>query len=243
MRHLHAACSALFALTLLVHAPDGAMAQVGNAGGADPESRLTLRLHGGAFLPQSGGELFQFVEERLGVSSGDLRGAAVGAEVAWRLGDRWHWFIGTDASRSQAESEAGSGQARQKTTIETGASAYLGARVDVLPGSVSDGGRRWKLLVGGGGGVVPYRFAQTGSFPDESRPGSTFEAQFESNGSGTFRFLGAGMQRSLGRGLGAFADVRYQAGDAAAAGDFRTFEPIDLSGTRVSLGLSLELGR
>lgn len=227
-------CGAL--LFLFLQAPSVATAQVDLQA---LQEGITFSVRGGVFQPRFDGQVFEFMEERLGLTSRDFQGASAGLEVGGRVGARVQWSLGTDVSGTRVVSASGPAGGEQRTSLSTGPSAYLGLWVDLLPGAAVQAEGSWALLLGGGGGILPYRLSQSGDFPDASRPGSTLDGRFSTRGAGGVWFAGAALHRSLGRRVGTFVDLRYQLAEASARGDFHAFDPVDLSGFKGSMGLSL----
>jgi hypothetical protein len=227
-----AAIGALFALM-----PITAEAQ------SDVRSRVSLTLSGGFFLPSAGGDLLPFFEDELTLSGGDLRGTAIEAEVGIPLlSSRFELFGGFDTGRgSQVSSQFrgladGGAPIEQTTRLSVGPTLFLGGKLYLNDPSASES-KANAFLVAGGGTVLRYELRQWGSFYD-AEESLVFDADFVSEGRASTWFAGAGGEIRLNRASSLTGRVRYQWGSATPQQDFREFDAIDLSGMRMSLGIT-----
>lgn len=85
--------------------------------------------------------------------------------------------------------------------------------------------------VGGGLGVVSWRYSESGEFVDTLRNNAIFEDQFVDSGAATGPIFLGGL-RFAGDAAAAGFEIRYQRADAELAGDF----------TRLGEGLRIDLG-
>ena len=92
--------------------------------------------------------------------------------------------------------------------------------------------------VGGGGGLLWYRFRQAGDFVD-SEDLSIFSDLFESEGwTATLHVVG-GADIKLTPRLFLTVEACYAWADAELSPDFVGFDPIDLSGFKTTVGIDL----
>jgi len=227
--------AAFFALIMLV--PTSAEAQT------DSRSRVSLTLSGGFFLPSAGGDLLPFFEDNLTLSAGDLRGTAIEAEVGIPiLSRRFELLGGFDTGRgSQVSSEfrgrtdAGA-PIEQTTRLSVGPTLFLGGKLYLNDPSARVS-KANAFLVAGGGTVLRYELRQWGSFYD-AEEGLVFASDFVSEGRASTWFAGAGGELRVSRASSLTGRVRYQWATATPQQDFRDFDEIDLSGLRMSFGVT-----
>jgi hypothetical protein len=77
---------------------------------------------------------------------------------------------------------------------------------------------------------------QQGEFVDEVNA-RTFAADFASRGVGRLGYLSAGIEAPVVSRLGVLLEARYQWANAPLAGAFASFQEVDLSGIRLSVGV------
>lgn len=204
-------------------------------------------LRGGVFAPRATGGIYDFVTDRLTLSGSDFlsRSAGVEAEV-WTWG-RGALVAGVSTSRSSQASQYRNRMGddglplEQTTTLEIQPALQIGARAylrppldaaDLLAG-------RFNLYGEADAGWMRYRFEQRGRFHDEVLD-VVFEGDLQSSGGAAFAQLGAGAAaRVLENRAELVVEGGYRWGNAPLARDFRGFEPIDLSGFELSVGVRL----
>jgi hypothetical protein len=245
-----AAAALVSAISVFVP-PMPASAQVGGPGFTFREPRAFVQFHGGYALPVAQSDLFDQTTEDLLIERRDLRGPFVGGELSIRASGRWDVAFGVGHTWSEKRVEW------RDFVEEDGSPIWQRVRFSRTPISLSgkyylaDRGRRigrfvWipgRVLpfVGAGLGVVRYRFVQAGDFVDY-RTLEIYSDDLESEGAAVAAhgFLG------LDLGVTRFLYLTTQARYTWARADldplvYDGFEPIDLSGFRLVLGIGVRL--
>jgi hypothetical protein len=212
------------------------------------EPRVTIGLRGSLVAPRASSDLFDFVTSHLTIDKADFRGGGFATDVGVRFGNRVEVVAGIETSQAAHDSEYRDFvdnlflPIEQSTSLKTFA-ATVGARVALAPR-----GRRISQLawiprtvtpyVGAGGGLTRYDFEQRGDFVDFA-DFNVFSDVFYSKGWTPNAYLSGGADVRLFRQLYLNAEGRYTWASAALGDDFVGFDPIDLSGFRLSFGISL----
>lgn len=209
---------------------------------------VTLGLRLGYAVPRADSEIFDFTREQLTLDKRDFNALAVGGEVSVRVTDRldaalglgFEWsetrsefreFVGTDDLPIEQDTRF------TRVPITVGVKAYLlerGRRISRLAWIPA----RWAPYVGAGGGLVWYRFEQTGEFVDFETLDIFFD-EFESQGVSPLAYLAAGSDFSLGPKWLLNGEARYSWASAEMDRDFVGFDDIDLNGFRATVGVSV----
>ena len=223
-----------------------------------PMASITLR--GGVFRNRARGEIFDSMAAWGTAQKSDFLGGAFGAEVGIWLSESWEATISLDGTRTEVRSESlsweeldGSAVA-QTTEFQVGPSLLFGIKRYLIPRGESLGQFIWvptrfSPFVGGGVGFSGYSFRQHGAFVDEAdldcadgNPdilACIYDDDLKSQGSSLIASLGGGAEINLTRRTAASVEFRYHWGQDSLDGDFRSFDPIDLGGLRLSAGLSV----
>lgn len=224
--------------------------------------RFSIGVRGGLFFHGAGSDLFDFTEERftidrcthLAVDTCAFRGISFGVEGGLWLGPRTELTLGLDGSRVTLDSEYrdlveddGSAEGRpirQTTRLGEGPVLSVGARWYIADRGEQLGQfvwvpRSWNAFLSGGGGVTGYELTLWGDFVDEADSSISTE-RFTSSGHAFFPYLGAGVEYGVSDHTALTVEGRYLWGRDDLGADFdRDFvEPLDLSGARLTLGLS-----
>jgi hypothetical protein len=198
--------------------------------------RLSLHLEGILFQPEASGSVFDLTASELGVEAKEYRHIRPSAEIGLRLHRRVSLIPGWSSGSQEVRSTAPQGVASQLTNLEFRNAIWGGMGVHVASWGSSG---QWRTEAVGGVGRQSYQFGQTGTFPDASRPGSTLDGAFLTQGKGYLQFAGLRLERALSPRLGISIGGRYQWSKAEVSGDYQGFPPISLSGFGVSTGLRL----
>lgn len=248
---------AVVAVLVLALPPTTAAAESGDEQRAQPrpapdflfhEPRVTIAVRGSLVSPRAGSDLFDFVTSQLTIDKADFRGRGFATDLGVRIGSRVEIVAGIETSQTAHDSEYRDFVDNQLLPIEQSTSlktfaATVGARVALAPR-----GRRISQLawipravtpyVGAGGGMTRYEFQQRGDFVDFVDL-DVFTDVFDSRGWTPSAYLSGGTDVKLFRQLYLSAEGRYTWASAALGDDFVGFDPIDLSGFRMSFGFSL----
>ncbi len=209
---------------------------------------VTLGVRFGYALPRAGSEVFDLTREQLTVDKSDFNALSFGGEAAVRVTERFDIALDAGFEKSDTRSEfreyvdQNDLPIEQSTTftrvpITLGAKAYLldrGRRISRfawIPRKVSP-------YVGGGGGLVTYKFEQAGDFVDFDTL-EIFSDRFSSSGTSPLAYLAAGVDVSIGPRWLVTTEGRYNWASAGMDRDFVGFDNIDLSGLRAQVGVSI----
>ena len=99
---------------------------------------------------------------------------------------------------------------------------------------------RRALYVGVGGGMMEYKFSQSGDFIDFETTRVFFD-EYISQGWTPVAQANAGLDLALGRFALLNIEGRYTYAQAPMSSDFKGFNQMDLSGMAVTAGISLRL--
>jgi hypothetical protein len=222
-----------------------------------PHFSLTARM--GAFLPRAESQFHDFVFDLFTVERGDLRSFTGGLEAGIWLSDRTEALIAIDGAAVtqpstyyeedwMEETADGLVPIHQTTRIVQGPTLSLGARFFPLSRGENLSRFVWAPhrvapFVSGGVGGTGYRLEQWGDWvaepaDPEADEAEIFTADYYSDGAGFLTFLGAGADVQLRPRLALTVEGRYFWGQAQLSDDFRNFMPLDLSGLRLTGGLS-----
>lgn len=220
---------------------------------------FTVTLRGGAFLPRARGQFYEeYAFERFTLDRGDLTSFTGGMDLGIWAGERIEIFGSLDLASVTRDSEyrdweeitdAGPLPIRQTTRLRTGPILSLGAKVYPLPRGEQLGQFIWvpsnvAPYLSGGIGGMGYEVEQWGDWVVEvgENMGDIFTDEFSHADATFITFIGAGTDISLRRSLSLNLDARYISGEDRLTGDFGEFDrPLDLSGLRLTAGLSYRL--
>jgi hypothetical protein len=209
--------------------------------------RGSIGFRGGVFLARADSDVYGFFVETLTIEEGDFDAPAFGVDVGLAVHPRFDVLFGFDFSRASITSEdrdfvdENDLPIVQQTSLTilpfTGSlKAYLGPRgreisqFAYVPAKV-------RPYVGVGGGFVWYELKQEGDFVDRSDL-TIFTTVVRSTGFGLAAQAFGGVDVSIGTRWYVSFEGRYLWADSELSGDFIGFEPIDLSGLKVTGGIS-----
>jgi outer membrane protein W len=252
VRHRRRALVAMSALVALVGlvAATPALAQSGDGYlfGA-PKGSVTLR--GGFAQARASSDVFQEATQQLTLSKRDFAGFSGGLEAAARVGPNLDLSLDVDYMSTSAPSHYRGlvdlqNQEIEQTTSLRRVPMTINAKVYLAPPGRSVGRFAWipstlAPYVGVGGGVMAYRFAEEGDFVDLST-NAVRPDRFVSDGTTPMAQVMAGADYTLSPRLAITGDARYLLVKGATLGrDFSGYQPLDLSGVALSLGLTVRL--
>ena len=207
-----------------------------------------IGFRGSWFFARAGSDLFDFVRRQLTIDKNDFNAPAFGFDMSFALTPRLDLVADADFSRVSVESEYRDYvdnnllPINQKTSLrERGASVSLRYLLVTRGRSVSR--LAWiptgmAPYVGGGGGLLWYRFDQIGDFVDFVDL-SVFPHYFKSQGFTPSAHVLGGTSIHLYRALYMNAEGRYVWAHAKLGSDFVDFDPIDLAGFRATTGIQV----
>ena len=211
-----------------------------------PAGTFTIRC--GYDRARAGSDIFSFVTDELTLNHGDFSAVTLAADIGVRISPRLQAVFGVGSSRTSTPSEFrnwvdNNNQPIQQTTdfvrVPLTASLKL-----YLAGPGRSIGRfawvpaRYAPYVGVGGGVMWYRFTQSGDFIDFSTT-NVFTDSFESSGFTPTGQGFVGTEATLTPRFAVTGELRYQWAKAALGRDFPGFSPIDLSGVSATAGVMI----
>ncbi len=131
----------------------------------------------------------------------------------------------------------------QTTRLRQGPNVAVGVKGYLLPRGESISRLAWiparvNAFAGAGMGAGWYEFHQTGDFVDEEEE-IIFTADFISSGSSFYPYLTGGLEFSVTPRTSIVGEARYMWADQEMQRDFAQFDPIDLSGLRLTAGLAV----
>lgn len=208
----------------------------------------SVGLHFGYSVPGANSQVFDFVNEQLTVERSDFQTTTFGAELAVTASQRLDVVLGISVSESETPSEFRDWVDADDLPIEQvtkliqvpvtlSAKAYLQDRGRKI-GQLAWVPSTWAPYVGAGVGVVWYEFSQNGDFVDFETL-EIFRDLLITDGS-TFTAHGlAGVDVSLSPRVVLTGEGRYSWGKGAMSEDFVSFDDLDLSGFRGTVGFKL----
>ncbi len=215
-----------------------------------PEGFLGLRF--GRFFPTADSDLFDFATSTLTLDKKNFRAWNVGVDGGMDLHERVDLIFSMDYSKRTKNSEFrdfvdDQGLPITQTTEFSQIPITAGIKFLLIPRGRSVGRFSWLPervvpFVGGGGGALWYRFKQWGDFVEEvTADGETwweiFPAKLKSAGWAPTVYAGGGADIHIAKGAYVTLDFRYFWANAELSRDFIAFDPIDLSGLRITAGL------
>ncbi|TVP77475.1 MAG: hypothetical protein EA352_03545 [Gemmatimonadales bacterium] len=187
------------------------------------------------------------------VERSDFGGGTLGVELGIRGGEHLEILLGIDGGQttvnhaSRRFEELDGSPIRQSTRVRFGPAVQAGLAVYPLGRGETLGTFAWvprtiAPFAAGGIGVGAWEFRQFGDFVDEDPPEGggpvIFADDFASDGAAFLTWAAAGVELSLRHNLALVLEGRYQWSESAFDGDFGLFDPIDLSGSRLTVGLT-----
>jgi hypothetical protein len=235
-------------LALLSLAASQAHAQRAGDGFLFKPPKGSVSFRGGFDRASTGSDLFTFAASQLTLSRGDFSSLTFATDVDRRITSSVDLRLSVALSRSTIPSEFrdwvdNDRQPILQTTgftrvpITASLKKYLFGQGRTL-GHFAWVPTRYAPYVGGGGGVMWYRFEQKGDFIDFATT-NVFHDYFDSHGVTPTAQAFAGTDISLSPRFAVSAEGRYQWARAPLSRDFSGFDRIDLSGFSLTAGFSI----
>ena len=213
-----------------------------------PYARIAVR--GGYAMASAKSDLFDFTTEQLTLDRRDFSGLSLGGSVGFAISNRVDLTVDAGYSRTQKASEFrhlednNNLPIEQTTTFER-VPLTVNFKYYLSPPGETIGSAAWipsriTPWIGGGGGVMRYRFKQDGDFVD-ANTNNVFTSTFDSAEWTPVAQAMAGVDFSLTPMLALTTEARYLYGKGNLSRDFGGFNKIDLSGVSASVGLSFRL--
>jgi len=245
--------SLAIALALAIPAAPAAAQTAGN-GYMFHAPRVTLGIRGGYAGATAGSDVFDDVTRQLTLNKSDFASLTLGADLAFRLTSQLDFTIDAAYSRANHKSEFRDFVDNNNLPIEQTTSferipVTANLKYHLTPTGRSIGHLAWipsRIVpyVGGGVGMMQYRFKQDGDFVDFNTNGvfnSTFDTADDGRDWAFVQQAMAGAEYNFSPMLGLTLDARYLHGRGNLGTAFRGYDKIDLSGASASVGLSVRL--
>ena len=207
-----------------------------------------IGIRGSWVFARAGSDLFDFVTRQLTLDRKDFDAPAFAADVAFGLSSRLQVEAGVEVARVERESEYRDFVDNNLLPIEQTTGLNTTHVMGGIRYALRPRGREVSRLVwvpnrvvpfvGAGGGVVFYQFRQFGDFVDFV-DNSIFYESFRSQGWAPTGHVFAGVDVQMYKGLYATVQGRFTKASGELDPDFIDFDPIDLSGFRMSAGINL----
>jgi hypothetical protein len=198
--------------------------------------------------PSANSDIFTFVQQHLTLDRRDFNRPAIIVESGLALSPRVDLLGGVEYSKSTAASEYRDFVDNLRRPIVQRTDLNLinltgSVKFSLLPKGQSVSRLAWVPrgfvpFVGAGGGMAWYRLTQFGDFVDFQDFG-VFTDSFRSDGAAPAAHAFGGVDLRVWRGVALTMEGRYVWAHADLGTDFTGFEPIDLSGLRLSSGVSV----
>ena len=205
--------------------------------------RGSIGIRGGWTVGRAGSDWYNFVTDQLTLNNGDFNRPAIGTEGTFTLTRRLDLVFGYDYGQSTTNSEYrrlvdNNRLPIEQTTVLRDSSITFGVRY-----ALTERGRQISRFawiprsivpfVGGGGGATWFQVKQNGDFVDYVDY-SVFSDVFEAKGWAPSAFVSGGAEIRLLRRLFLTLDGRYLWAKGDLGRTWVDFDPIDLSGFRMS---------
>lgn len=212
----------------------------------------SVAVRGSWSLARARSDWYEFVTDQLTLQRSDFNAPGFAVDVGISVTDRVEAVVGVDLSRMSASSEYrrfvdNNRQPITQTTRLNQANVTGGMKL-----ALRERGRRVSALawiprglvpyVGGGGGMLWYDLTQEGDFIDALDPRlAVFTDVFESHEWTPTAHVFGGVDVRVARSVFVTFDARYRWAAGDLSRQWVSFDPIDLSGLRLSTGISISL--
>jgi len=243
------------AVALAIAIPGGTLsAQLAGNGYLFHAPYVTFDLRGGYSAASAGSDVFDDVTSQLTLNKRDFGSLTVGGDIAFRVTSQVDLTLDAGYSRASHKSEFrdfvdnNNLPIEQTTTFER-IPLTANVKVHLAPTGRSIGRLAWipsrvVPYVGGGVGMMSYRFRQQGDFVDFNTNdvfNSTFDTQDDGRDWAFIQQVMAGVDYNFSPMFGVTLDARYLHGRGDLGTAFSGYDKIDLSGASASVGISVRL--
>jgi hypothetical protein len=209
--------------------------------------RGSVGIRGSWTIPRAESDWYTLVTRELTVDRSDFHTAGLAADVGVGITPRLDGVFtveyGGRTKPSEYRNYAENGLPILQSTRLRQAALSGGVRFALTPpgrdiSSLAWIPSRWVPYVGAGGGLLYYEIVQKGDFVD-IQDLSIFTDVFESHGWAPMAYMNGGVGIQIVRRLYLTVDARYQWAEADLNGTWINFEPLDLTGVRLSTGINV----
>lgn len=210
--------------------------------------KASIAIRGGLTFANAGSNWYDFVTDQLTLDKRDFRTASIGGEVVAMLPIPLDLVLAGDWGGTNQKSEfrywvdnnrlpiEQTTHVRQSTLTAGLRYAFLGRGRELS--SLVWVPRRFVPYVGGGFGGLLYSVKQEGDFVDFVTL-AVFSDVLESSGWTTATYLNGGMDLHMTGHLYVTVDARYLWAEKRLSQPWLDFEPLDLTGLRLSTGINV----
>ena len=212
------------------------------------QPRGSLGVRGSWLFAREGSDFFTFLQDQFTINSGDFNAPGIAVDVGVAVGRRADLLFGFDYSRGSTTSEYRDFVDNNRLPITQQSKLHQLNLTGSLKVALTPRGRTISQLAwiprtvtpyaGGGAGFMWYRLDQQGDFVDFV-DFSVFPSRFLSDGWTPSAHLFAGTDVNVWKHLFLSFEGRYTWASADLGRDFTGFEPIDLSGFKLTAGVNL----
>jgi hypothetical protein len=214
------------------------------------EPRGAIGIRGSWVFARAGSEIFDFVRTHLTIDQGAFDAPGIATDVAIRVAPRIDVVGGFEFSQASTLSEYrafvdNNRQPIEQTTRLRTANLSGSVRLALAPRGTAVSRLAWipsrvAPYAGAGGGMLWYQFTQTGDFIDvQSSNLAVFSDVLTSAGWTPSAHVFGGVDVRVHRRMFVAMEGRYLWASATLQRQFQGFDPIDLTGLRVSAGINV----
>jgi outer membrane protein W len=205
-------------------------------------------VRGGWAMARAGSDLFSFTTDQLTLNRGDFSSPSGDVDLAFNVSPQWQIVASGSVAITNRRSEFRHFEDNNNLPIEqTTSFSRVPLTLNVKRYLTSTGrsiGRfawipsRFAPYVGIGGGVMHYRFRQSGDWID-FKTMDVFPSEYESDGWAPTANVQTGVDYSLNARFALTGEARYVWSNAPLSQDFQGFQKLDLSGFSTSIGVAV----
>jgi outer membrane protein W len=205
-------------------------------------------VRGGWAMARAGSDLFSFTTNQLTLNRGDFSSPSGDIDLAFNVTPQWQIVASGSVAITNRRSEFRHFEDNNNLPIEqTTSFSRVPLTLNVKRYLTSTGrsiGRfawipsRFAPYVGIGGGVMHYRFRQSGDWID-FKTMDVFPSEYESDGWAPTANVQTGVDYSLNARFALTGEARYVWSNAPLSQDFQGFQKLDLSGFSTSIGVAV----
>jgi hypothetical protein len=210
--------------------------------------KASIGIRGSWVFAAAGSDIFDFVTRHLTLDKKDFDSPGFAVDVGFAITPRTDIQVGLELNRVSRQSEYRDYvdnlfEPIQQTTTLNATHIVGSVRYALMPkgrevGRLAWIPSRWVPYAGAGAGVIYWQFKQNGDFVD-FQDLSVFGDAFRSDGWTPTMHVYGGVDVKLYRALYGTVQARYTKASGGLSSDFIDFDPIDLSGFRLSAGINV----
>ena len=208
----------------------------------------SVAVRGGWAVARAGSDLFSFTTDQLTLKRGDFSSPSGDFDLAFNVTPQTQIVASVSAAIRSKRSEFrhfidNNDLPIEQTTNFVRVPITIGVRRYLTSTGRSIGKFAWipsrfAPYVGAAGGVMYYRFRQSGDFVD-FKTMDVFASQYESDGWSATANVQTGLDYSISARFALTGEARYVWAKAPLSQDFSGFQSLDLSGFSTSIGVAV----